>query len=119
MTLLACHDQVAVEGTAPADFDRVPEFFLIAWLAENAVVEFLAALGSPFQELRRPVHSDAFLVAGDKERNRPFGLPVMCSQMIENGRDRAGDAALHVHRATPVHLTVGDLARERRMFPRL
>jgi len=38
--------------------------------------------------------------------------------MIERGRHRAGDAALHVHRAAAVELRSGDFAGERRMLPR-
>ena len=52
MALLAGDDQRAVERAAPADLDGVAERRDIARLAENAVVEFLAALGRPFQQLR-------------------------------------------------------------------
>ena len=49
MALPAGHDQVAVERAAAADLDGVAELFVIARLAQNAVVEFFAALGRPLQ----------------------------------------------------------------------
>ena len=119
MALLAGHDQVAVERAAPADLDGVAELFLVARLAQNAVVEFLAALGRPLQQLGRAVDRDAFLVAGDQERDRALWLAVMVAEMIEHGGQRAGDAALHVDRAAAVKLAVGHLAGERRMRPGL
>ena len=80
MALLAGDDQVAVERAAPADLDGIAELFLIARLAENAVVEFFAALGRPFQQLRRAVDRDAFLVAGDQERDRALWLAAMVAR---------------------------------------
>jgi len=58
---------MTVERTAPADLDRVPELFLIAGLAENTVVEFFSALAYPFQQFRRPIDGNAFLVTRDQE----------------------------------------------------
>src|SRR5674476_1017514 len=98
MALPAGHDQVAVERAAAADLDGVAEFRDIARLAQNAVVKFFAALGRPLQELGRAVDRDAFLVAGDQERERAFRLAVMVAEIIEHGGQRAGDAALHIDR---------------------
>ena len=49
MALLAGHDQMAVERAAPADLDGVAERCDIARLAQQAMVEFFAALGRPLQ----------------------------------------------------------------------
>ena len=38
MTLLARHDQMAIERAAPADLDRIAELLLIARFAQNAMV---------------------------------------------------------------------------------
>ena len=84
-------------------------------LAEDAVVEFFAALGGPLQELDGAVDGDAFLVAGDQERDRALGRAA--GEMIERGRDRAGDGALHVDRAAAVERVADDLAGKRRARP--
>ena len=81
MALLAGDDQMAVERAAAADLDGVAERFDIARLAQDAVIEFLAALGRPLQQLGRAVDRDAFLVAGDQERDRAlFGLPPLAAR---------------------------------------
>ena len=95
-----------------------PSVVDIARLAENAVVESLAALGRPLQQLDRAVDGDAFLVAGDQERDRALlRLAAVGGEMIERGGERAGDAALHVDRAAAKEFAVGDLAGEGRMRP--
>lgn len=118
MTLPAGHDQMAVERTAPADLDGVAEFFLVARFAQDAVIEFFAMLGRPLQKLGRAVDRDAFLVAGDQERDRALRFAALRAKMIEHGGECAGDAALHVDRAAAIKLTAGDRACERRMLPR-
>jgi len=62
-------DQLAVERTAPADLDGVAQFIDVARLAQQAMVEFFAAVGGPGQKLGRAVDRDAFLVAGDQKRD--------------------------------------------------
>ena len=119
MALLAGDDQMAVERAAPADLDGVAERIHIARFAEDAVVEFFAALGGPLQQLGRAVDRNAFLVAGDQKRDRAFWLAAIGREVIEHGGERAGDAALHVHRAAAVKLVAGDLAGKRRMRPGL
>ncbi len=81
------------------------------------MVECLPALGRPLQELHGAVHRDALLVAGDQERDGALRRPTVRGEMIERGGERAGDRALHVHRATAVERAACDLAGERRMAP--
>src|SRR4029453_9605017 len=100
-------EQRAIDRTTPADLDGVAEGCHVAWLGENAMVEFLAALGRPFQQLDRAVHRHALFVAGDQEGNRSFRLAAGLRQMPERGRDRARDAALHVDGAAAVKNAVG------------
>ena len=69
MTLLPGHNHVAVERAPTANLDRIAQCLLVARLTENAMIEFLASLSRPFQQLWRPVDGDAFLVTGDEERN--------------------------------------------------
>src|SRR6185437_163226 len=106
MSLFTRDDQLAVERAAPADLDGVAERFDVAWLAQQAMVEFLAALGRPLQKLRRAVDRDAFFVAGDQKRDRSLSvflrLAAARAQVIEHGRHRASNAAFHVDRATAV-----------------
>src|SRR5271169_4015565 len=59
MTLPAADDERAVERAATSGFDGVAERLDIARLAENAVIEFFAALSRPFQKLDRAVDGDA------------------------------------------------------------
>ena len=119
MALTAAHDQRAVERAATAGLDGVADRLDIARLAENAVIEGLAALGRPFQELHGAVDRDALFVAGNQQRERaPLRLAAMRRKMIKGGGDKAGDAALHVDRAASEKLVAGDFAAERRMPPR-
>src|ERR1017187_4645084 len=101
MALPAGHDQVAVERTAAADLDGVAQFRDIARLAQNAVVEFFAALSRPLQKLGRAVDRDAFLVAGDQERDRAFWLAGKMAEMFGPGAEWAGVPALHVTAPRP------------------
>ena len=118
MALAAVDDERAVERAAPAGLDGIAERFDVARLAEDAVIEGLAALGRPLQQLDRAVNRDAFLVAGDQKRERAvFRLAAVGAEIIESGRDEAGDAALHVDRAAAVNLVVRDLAAKGRMLP--
>ena len=81
VALAAGDDQRAVERAAPAGLDGVAEHLDVARLAKNAMVEFFAARGRPLQQLDRAVDRDAFLVAGDQERDRAFfGLPPLAAR---------------------------------------
>lgn len=76
---------------AAADLDGVAQRLDIGGLAQHAMVERLAALGGPFQELDGAVDGDVFLVAGDQEgdRARTVGarLAVVRGEMLQHGCD--------------------------------
>src|SRR6266850_641525 len=111
----------ARQRTAAANLDAIAERFDIAGLAQHAVVEFLAARRDPLQQLDGAVDGEVFLVAGDQKRDRTFavfsGLAAMGGEIVEHGRDAAGDAALHVDGAAAVEKAILDFARERAMAP--
>ena len=90
VALAAGDDQRAVERAAPADLDGVAEHLDVARLAEDAVVECLAALRRPSQQLDGAVDRDAFLVAGDQERDRALvRLAAVGGEMVERRRRRS------------------------------
>ena len=117
VALLAGDHQHAVERAAPADLDRVADRRRIARLAEDAVVEVFAALGRPFEQLHRAVDRDAFLVAGDQERDRALRLAAVGREIIEAAAIAQATRALHVDRAAAIERVADDLAGERRMRP--
>src|SRR5258708_3422910 len=106
VAVLAGDDEGAVERAAPADLDGVANHRRIARLAEDAMVEGLAARGRPFDELHGSVHSNAFLVSRYQERDRSLRLAPARGKMIERGGERAGDLALQVDRAAAVERAV-------------
>jgi hypothetical protein len=118
VALHAVDHQRAGLRAAPADLDHVAEHLDIRGLAEHAMVELLAALGAPFQQLDRAVDRDVFLVAGDQEGDRSFWLAAMVVQILQHRGDAAGDAALHVNGAAAGEIAVLDLAGERAERPR-
>src|ERR1043166_8382657 len=67
VALLTGDHERAGERAAPADLHRIAEYGRVARLAHDAMVEALAALGGPLQELDRAVDGIALLVAGDEE----------------------------------------------------
>jgi hypothetical protein len=77
--LFAADNQMAVERTATAHLDGIAHRLLIARLAQDAVIEFLAALGGPFQQLGRAIDRDAFFVAGNQKRDRALRLAAIGS----------------------------------------
>src|SRR6516165_1392673 len=91
---------------AAADLDAVTQHFEIGRFAQHAMIESLAARRRPLQKLDGAVDRYAFLVAGDQERDRAFAilsrLAAMVGEMLQHGRNAAGDAALHVDRATAI-----------------
>src|SRR5712672_396487 len=111
----------ARQRTAAANLDAIAERFDIAGLAQHAVVEFLAARRDPLQQLDGAVDGEVFLVAGEQKRDRTLavfsGLAAMGGEIVEHGRDAAGDAALHVDGAAAVEKAILDVARERAMAP--
>jgi len=119
MTLAAGDDERAVERAAPPRLDGVAERLDIARLAENTMIEPLAARRRPLQHLDGAVDGDAFFVAGDEERERAFfRLAAIGREMVERRRHEAGDGAFHIDRAAAVEHVAGHHAGERRMFPR-
>ena len=81
------------------------------------MIEDLAALGRPFEQLHRAVDRDALLVAGDEERDRTLHLAVVGREIIERRRHRAGDRALHIDGAAAIERIADDLPGEWRMRP--
>ena len=81
------------------------------------MVEFLAALGAPFQQLDGAVDGDVLFVAGDQERDRTLRLAAIVGEILQHGGDAAGDAALHVDRAAAIEEAVLHFARERAVRP--
>src|SRR5215470_10965509 len=85
------------------------------------MIEFLAARRRPLQKLDGAVDRYAFLVAGDQERDRAFAilsrLAAMIGEILQHGRNAAGDAALHVDRATAIEKAVLHLAGKRPHAP--
>ena len=112
------YDQGAVLRAAAADLDGVAQRLAVARFAENAVVEGLAVLRRPVEQLRRAVDGDALLVAGDQERDRAFWLAAVGGEIVQRGGDAGSDPALHVDGAASIKDAVGNLACERRMRPR-
>src|SRR5215470_12046680 len=117
MPLFAADNQMAVERAATADLDGVAPRLPIARLAQDAMIEFLAALCGPFQQPGGAIDRDAFFIAGDQKRDRALRLAAIRGKMIEDGRDCAGDAAFHVDGAASVYLAAGNLAGKWRMLP--
>src|SRR5439155_10633473 len=115
--LLADHRQRAVDRAAAPDLDGVAKLGGVGRLAQEAMVEFFAALGRPLQQLHGAVDRDAFLIAGDEERDRACRLPAAGAEVIEARRHRASDGALHVDGAAAVERAVENLAGEGRMRP--
>ena len=114
--LLAVHDEMPGQRPAPADLDHVAERVRVGRLAEDAMVEALAALIGPLQELDRAVHGRSLLVAGDEETDRA-GEVRRRLEKGERRRHHAGDAALHVDGAAPEQFAVLDDGGERIVPP--
>ena len=117
MALCAVDNKRAGLRAAAADLDAVADLLDIARLAEHAVIEFLATLRRPFQQLDGAVDRDVFFVAGDQERDRALRLAAIGLEIIEHRGDAAGDAALHVDGAAAVEIAVLDVAGERAVGP--
>ena len=85
------------------------------------MIEFLAALSHPLQQLDGAVDRDRFLVAGDQKRDRAFTvfsrLAAVVGEILQHRGDAAGDAALHVDGTAAVEEAVLDLAGECAVAP--
>lgn len=119
VALQSVDDQHAGLRAAPAYLDGVADRLDIARLADDAMIECLAAIRRPLQQLDGAVDGDVFLVAGDQERDRSLWPAAMGGEMIEHGGDRAGDAAFHVDRAAAVQQAAFDIAGKRAVAPRV
>ena len=117
MTLFAADHQHAVERAAAADLDGVPNRNRVAGLSQNAMVEAVAPLARPFQELDCAIHRNALLIAGDEERDGAHGGAGTGSKMIERCRDGAGNRPFHIDCPATVKNVPGDLAGEWQMRP--
>src|SRR5262249_17028066 len=115
--LRAGDNERAVLRAAPADLDHVAEALRIGRLAEQAMIELFAARLRPGEQLHRAVDGDALLVAGDQERDRALGFAAARGEMVEYGRDLAGNRAFHVDGAAAIENAVDDLGGERRLSP--
>jgi len=93
VALFAADHECAVERTPAADLDGVTDGGGIARLAQHTMVEFLAALGRPLQELDGTVPADALLVAGDEEGDRAFGVPPRVARWSSAAAMVTGDPA--------------------------
>src|SRR5690606_33810028 len=85
-------------------------------LTDDRGVPLLAAPSRPFEQLDGTVDGGAFLVAGDQQRDRALERALF-GDVTGDGCDEAGNAALHVDRAAPVHETVGYLGGKGWMRP--
>src|SRR6516165_1911527 len=63
MALFALRDQRAIQRTAPADLDHIAQMVWVRRLADEAMVETLAALIGPAQKLVGAIDRRAFLIA--------------------------------------------------------
>ena len=70
MTLAAFGNKRAVERATPADLDHIAKRIAARRLADDAMIEALALLIGPTQELFRAIDGRAFLVAGDEKADR-------------------------------------------------
>ena len=113
VALLPADDQCAGERAPPADLHHVAESGHVGRFADDTVVELLAALIGPAQELAGAVYRGTFLVSGDQEGNRAvFGLSE-----LHRGVGKGRDCALHVAGAAPEQFAVGDIAGKGRVRP--
>ena len=87
--------------------------------ADDAGVGHLAVRNHPVEHLAGAVDRRPFLVAGDEQADRAglAGIAAVVLQPAERRGNEAGDGALHIDRATPPDLAVGQDPRERWMAP--
>ncbi|GJE43160.1 hypothetical protein AEGHOMDF_2339 [Methylobacterium soli] len=110
--------ELAGERAAPADLDHLAEAARVGRLAEQAMVEALAAGTRPIQELHGAVDRRPLLVAGDQEADRAAEIRAAPRDEFEGARQHAGDAALHVGGAAPVEKPILHRSGEGTVPPR-
>jgi hypothetical protein len=118
VALPALRQQMAGERAAPPDLHHLPERLRVRRLAQDAVVEALAALMRPMQQFRGAVDGRAFLVARDQEADRAREIRRRVKEGERRGH-HAGEPALHVDGAAPIKMAVLDEAAEGIVAPAL
>src|ERR1019366_3054967 len=108
MTLPSLDDERAIERAAPSNLDRVAERLSARRFADDAMVEALAFVVSPAQELFGAIDRRAFLVAGDEKTDRAL-VRSMLRGISAGGGGKRGNAPLHVGRAAPPDRAIGHL----------
>src|SRR5580700_11164730 len=87
-----------------ADLDAVAQCLDVGGFAQHAMVEFFATRGDPLQQLDRAVDGNVLFVARDQKRDRSLAVPsrlaAVLAKILQHRSRAAGDAALHVDRAT-------------------
>ena len=116
VALDAPHQQLPVEGTAPAIAQSIAEPLVARWLAHQAPVDALAAIIQCLEHAHRAVHRGPLFVAGDQQRHRRAPRAVVAEKALTGG-DECGDAALHVCGTAAIEQTVAHLGFEGRGRP--
>src|SRR3954470_24184454 len=116
MPLSTRHDYLAVKRTAPPDLDHLVKRIRVGRLADNAVREVFAAIGSPLQEFDSAVDRGPLFVAGNQQRQRAAWRPEL-RDIIESCRRERGDAALHVGGAAAKDHAISNLPSKRIKAP--
>ena len=111
MPLHALYGQPSREGAAPPVLDRVAEPVDRGRLADDAVVDCLAAGAQGFHHLGRAVGRRAFLVRGQQQRDRPAVVRLRAHELL-GGHHESGDRALHVRGAAPDEDAIAERRRE-------
>jgi hypothetical protein len=107
MALFAVDGQEARETAAPSVLDRIPQLLATRRLADQGIVDVLAALLEPLDDLGRAVDCRAFLVAGEKKRDRAWMARVRGDEGLDR-RHHGRDRALHIRRAPSVEHPVAN-----------
>ena len=105
VTLHATHDERAGQGSAPSVLDHVAEPGGGSRLADDAVVQTLAARLQRFDHAHGAVHRYAFLVGGNQESDRARVLRMRRHKPFDC-RHECGDRGFHVGRTAAVEKAV-------------
>ena len=101
MALYALDDECARKRTAPAVLDRVAELAYGSGLADDAVIEQLAAGLEYFHHPNGAVRGHAFFVRGEQQRDRTL-VPRVRRDEFLGGADKGRDRGLHVGGAAAI-----------------
>ena len=116
VALHAFHRERAGERAAAAVLDHVAELADRGRLADDAVIEFLAALRERLDHAHRAVDGGPLLVGSEQHRDRA-GVIGMLADEIRDRRDERRDRGFHVGSAAAVEHAVPDRRRERVALP--